>query len=155
MQLYRPLKAVYIIALCLPTLAANLRKQAEGVKRQSKTACYFLGLSVKIQRKSIQNYYDIGCKVSPSSYPSLFFSPRSLSASLSLFLRQVWYAGAAAELCVALSPGKNKVINVRRHGALMDRPINGGKNLAQGLMQMEARPVTSGVNMRTRSMGRG
>lgn len=37
----------------------------------------------------------------------------------------------------------------------MDRPINGGKNLAQGLMQMEARPVTSRVNMRTRSMGRG
>lgn len=36
----------------------------------------------------------------------------------------------------------------------MDRPINVGKNLAQGLMQMEARPVTSGVNMRTRSMGR-
>lgn len=31
----------------------------------------------------------------------------------------------------------------------MDRPINGGKNLAQGFMQMEARPVTSGVNMRT------
>lgn len=50
---------------------------------------------------------------------------------------------------------KTKVINVRRHGALMDRPINVGKNLAQGLMQMEARPVTSGVNMRTRSMGRG
>lgn len=50
---------------------------------------------------------------------------------------------------------KPKVINVRRHGALMDRPINGRKNLAQGLMQMEARPVTSGANMRTRSMGRG
>ena len=49
---------------------------------------------------------------------------------------------------------KKAVINVRRHGVLMDRPINGRKNLAQGLMQMEPRSATSRANMRIRSMGR-
>lgn len=86
---------------------------------------------------------------------ALSVCPAPVSFSRALFLQQVLHTKAAAELWVALSPGKNKVINVRRHGALMDRAINGGKNLAQGLMQMEARPVTSGVNMRSRSMGRG
>jgi len=44
------------------------------------------------------------------------------------------------------------VINAGAHQAPLDSPINARKNLAQGLMQIEARPATRGGNMRNRSM---
>lgn len=154
MYMFHSAKMVYATELNFLWTLVGKHRLKEGC--DTVTFCRFRLLS-----KSTQNDYNIASKVlllsvvTPTCPTVSFPISLSLSASRSPFIWLVWYARAAAELWVALSPGKNKVINVRRHGALMDRPINGGKNLAQGLMQMEARPVTSGVNMRTRSMGRG
>lgn len=64
MHVFTPVRAVYIIVLCLPTQAESSwkhRKKTQGW--QGETGFYFLTLSVKIQRKSMQNYQDIGPKV--------------------------------------------------------------------------------------------